>query len=90
MSSDKTVTIDIKVIPNSSKSGFKIENDIIRLYLNSPPIEGRANDECVKHVSKKLHLPKSSVIIIRGEKNRNKTLQITGLSKDEIMKKLSS
>lgn len=60
----------------------------IRIFLNSPPVDNRANEECLKVLSKWLDIPKSSISIARGMKSRKKYFQITGMDLDEALRRL--
>ncbi len=80
--------LEITVSPRSSKSEIKIVDNTVKVYLNSPPVEGKANDECIRLFSKQLKIARSEIIIVSGEKGRRKRLRIQGMSPDEIMKKL--
>lgn len=87
MSSD--ALFDITVSPKSSRSRIVIEDDCsIKLYLNSPPVDGKANSECLVLLSKSLKIAKSRIRIIKGEKGRHKRILIQGISYDEIIKKI--
>jgi len=73
------IIINVKVIPGSSRSEIAdIIDDVIKIKLNSPPVEGKANKECIVLLSKLLKVPKTSFAIISGEKNKNKTIFIKG------------
>ncbi|HOO71936.1 MAG TPA: DUF167 domain-containing protein [Spirochaetota bacterium] len=83
--------VDIKVVPKSSRRAIVVdENGNIRVCLNSPPVDGRANDECIALFSKKLGIAKSSISIRKGAKGRNKTLLITGMDENSLIEKLNS
>jgi hypothetical protein len=74
---DKGIIILVKVIPGSSKSELSdIIDGVLKIKLNSPPIEGKANSECIKILSKFLNIPKSSIEIINGAKSKNKSVLI--------------
>ena len=78
--------IKVRVQPNSSKISIIVDEDeSIKIYLNSPPVDGKANSECIKILSKKLKIPKSQIEIIKGHKNREKTLIIHGLIYKQII-----
>jgi uncharacterized protein len=79
---------EITVSPKSSKSEITIKADIIKIYLNSPPADGKANAELIKLLSKKLHIAKSAIKITKGEKSRKKKIAIDGFTKDEVIKLL--
>ena len=72
---DKGIIISVKVIPGSSKSEIsEIIDGVLKIKLNSPPIEGKANKECIEVISKFLKLPKSSIEIVSGTKSKNKSV----------------
>lgn len=73
------IKFNVKVIPGSSKCEIAgIINDSIKIKLDVPPVEGKANEKCIKFLSKLLGVPKTSIIIVNGEKSRNKVLYIKG------------
>jgi uncharacterized protein (TIGR00251 family) len=87
-STNDGIKLAIRVIPGSSRCeivGF-IENEL-KIKLDVPPIEGKANEKCVKFLSKQLGVPKSAISIISGEKSRSKVLLIKG-NPDELKAKL--
>jgi uncharacterized protein len=79
---------EITVSPKSSKSEISIYGDNIKVYLNSPPADGKANSELIKLFSKELHIAKSGIKITKGEKSRKKKIVIEGFTKEEIIKLL--
>ena len=82
-------SITIRVIPRSSRSeivGF--EGDLLKVRLTSPPVDGAANTELVKLLSKKLHIAKSAITIVSGETARTKRLRIEGVSNDQLRRQL--
>jgi len=80
-----TSVLSIRVQPNSSREGIgEIRNDALIVKLNAPAVEGRANEALIKFLSKKLEVPKSRILILHGEKARNKAVAVEGLSPEEI------
>lgn len=71
--------VAVKVIPKSSKNSVKMENGILRVHLNAPPVDGKANKALIELFAEILQVPKSSVEIVRGDKGRNKHIKIKGL-----------
>ena len=85
------VKISLRVYPNASRNevmGFT--DGVLRVKVSAPPIKGKANKELVTFLSRLLGVGKSSVNIIKGHTTRNKVVAIDGLSREEIMKRLSS
>lgn len=73
------IIIQVKVIPASSRSMIAgILDGALKIKLNSPPVEGKANKECIVFLSKLLKVQKSSIQIIKGDTNKLKTISIKG------------
>ena len=69
--------IKIRVIPKASRNKLeKLEDDSYKAYLTVPPIDGKANDALIRLLSKEFHIAKTSIKIVRGEKSRNKVIEI--------------
>ena len=82
------ILLKVKVQPNSSKSGIEgIYGDSLKIKLNSPPVEGKANGELLKFLSKFLKVPKGNLEIISGKNSRIKTIKITGIDERELKEK---
>ena len=82
------VTFKVKVIPNSSASQItEIIEDYLKIKLNAPPIENKANKETIGLISKSFGIPKSSIEIVFGDKNKLKTIYVP-LSEDELRTKI--
>ncbi|MCA6058725.1 MULTISPECIES: DUF167 family protein [Thalassolituus] len=64
--------------PKASKSEFSgIHGDALKVRIQAPPVEGKANSELVKFLAKQFGVSKSAVSIISGELNRHKRVRIT-------------
>jgi uncharacterized protein (TIGR00251 family) len=81
------ITIRVRVQPGASRNEIVgIREGALCVRLTSPPVEGAANKECIRFLSKKLHIAKSNISIIRGERSRNKVLQLEGVKPEELEK----
>ena len=69
-------TIHIRVIPRAKRNDIKQEGDIFKVYLAAPPVEGRANKLLLELLAKHFNLKKSQVRIVKGERARDKVVQI--------------
>ena len=86
---EKKTILDITVSPKSSRSEVTVDGSgKIKVYLNSPPVDGKANAECLNVISKKLKTAKSNIIIERGDHGRNKRISVCGMNLEEVMEKL--
>lgn len=76
---DKTDSemIRVKAVPNCSKKGIiSQEGGIFKIGLNSPPQEGRANEELIEFLSNYLNIKKSNISIIKGLNSKDKTILV--------------
>jgi uncharacterized protein len=85
------VTFTVKIHPRARKDAITGEvGNALKLSLTAPPIEGRANHACIEFLANLLNLPRSSVTIASGQTGRSKVIRVTGLSADEVQKRLRS
>lgn len=63
----------IFVLPKSSKNQIVgLHGDALKIKITSPPVEGAANQMCIKFLSKSLGIPKAYLEIISGQTSRTK------------------
>jgi uncharacterized protein (TIGR00251 family) len=79
----------VKVHPRARKNGITGElGDALKLSLTAPPAEGQANAACIEFLANLLNLPRSSITIASGLSSRRKVIRVSGLSADEVRKRL--
>jgi len=82
--------LSVKVIPNASRNEITdFTEGVLQLKVAAPPVKGKANKELTAFLSRTLGVSKSSISIVKGHTSRNKVIAIEGLSREEIMKRLS-
>lgn len=72
--------IKIKVIPNAKKNKVVESEGLFKVYVNAPAVDGKANKALIKVLSEYFDVRKSSVRIIRGEKSREKVVEVNSLA----------
>jgi uncharacterized protein len=83
---DEGVAFRIRVLPRSSRCELLgIQNDALKMKITAPPVEGRANDECIRFLAGLLNVKKGQVAIRGGLTSRNKTVTISGLTRSDIL-----
>ncbi len=75
-SNGKERIVEVKVVPNAKRNEIKDEEGRFKVYITAPPVDGKANKLLIKILAKHFGVKKSNVNIIRGEKSRNKIIQI--------------
>lgn len=68
----------IKVSPSSKKQDIKLmsDNQTYKVYLQSPPVGGKANKEMINFFAHLYRLPKNKIKIISGEFTQIKLIKI--------------
>lgn len=80
----------IKVKPASKTDEIIREADGgIKVKIKAPPVEGKANKYLAEYLSSVLQIPKSKIVLLKGETNSYKTLEIDADENylDEILSK---
>jgi len=73
---DNFVTFKVKAQPNSSKNKIAgIYGDAIKINVKAPAVEGAANKELIKFLSKNFKISKSD-ISIKGETSKQKYITL--------------
>jgi len=83
--------ISLHVYPNAPRSqivGFS--EGVLGVRVAAPPVKGQANRELVAFLSRVLGVGQGSLAIIRGHTSRNKLISVSGLSREEVLKRLAS
>jgi uncharacterized protein (TIGR00251 family) len=72
--------LEIHITPNASRDVITgwTDSGVLNVKIQSPPVEGAANKGLLRFIAKQTGVSKSRVRIIRGEKSRNKLLEIDG------------
>ena len=80
-----TVIFAVRIQPRASKD--EITGEIagaLKIRLQAPAIEGRANEALIDFLADLLKTPKGAVRILSGERSRIKRLEIRGVTKQQI------
>jgi uncharacterized protein len=79
----------VKVHPRAKKNAIAGEvGDALKLALTAPPVEGKANEACVRFLAELLQVARASVTIAAGESSRNKVIRVHGLTAAQVEERL--
>jgi len=82
-------TFSVKVHPRAKKNAVAGEvGEALKLALTAPPVEGKANDACIRFIAEILDVPRSSVTIAAGETSRQKVIRVHGLTAAQVEQRL--
>jgi uncharacterized protein len=75
------ITIEVKVEPRSSQKGIAgvMENNVLKIKLTSPPVEGAANEQLIEVIAEALKVKRAQVKVIRGQSSKRKVVEISGV-----------
>lgn len=83
---DGAVIVKVRVQPRASKDEIAGEmGGALKVRLRAPAVENRANEALVEFLAQLLKRPKAAVRILGGERSRTKHLEISGVTKQEIL-----
>ncbi len=76
-----------RITPSSARNEVAgITEESVRIKVTSPPVEGKANKALINFLGKMFKVPKSRVVILKGETGRQKKVFIEGLETEAVMK----
>ena len=80
-----TVSFAVRVQPRASKNEIAGEMaGVLKIRLQSPSLEGRANESLIEFLAELLKTSKAAVRILSGERSRIKRLEIRGVTKQQV------
>ena len=83
------VALTIRVVPRASKNEIVgLLGDALKIRLQAPPVEGKANKALIEFLADELNVPKKQVEIRGGETGRNKQILIRGITGAEATARL--
>jgi len=82
---NKGFQFKIKVQPRASRneiSGW--QGDALKIRLTAPPVDGEANEACLKFLAEYFHVTRKQVKITSGLKSKHKVIEIEGLTEEQF------
>ena len=74
---NNAIILNVRVVPRASRDGIAgVMGDALKVRIQAPPVEGKANAYLVKFLSKQWNIPRRDIEILSGETGRNKRLRI--------------
>jgi len=81
-----SATVSIRVVPRSTKEGVAgFEGGVVKIRLNAPPVEGKANEALVRFLAKAVGVPRSRITLVTGERGRSKIVRVAGVTREALM-----
>ncbi len=82
--------LTVKVHPRARRSALTGKfGEAWKLDLAAPPVDGKANEECVRFFADLAKVPRARVRIVTGATSRMKVVEIEGMEQEELEKRLA-
>lgn len=87
------VTLAIRAQPGAKKTAIQgVYGDgpaaQLKIAVQAPPIEGRANQALIEFLAETFSLPKSAIQLVSGESSRSKVFLLRGVSRNNAESRL--
>jgi uncharacterized protein (TIGR00251 family) len=83
--------ITVKVHPRARRSAVTGRlGEAWKLDLAAPPVDGKANEECVRFLAELAGVPRSQGRVVLGLTSRTKVVEIAGVEQQELERALGS
>jgi len=85
-----TATLRVRVQPRASREAILgWREDVLRVAVTAPPVEGEANQAVRRLLARVLGLAPSDVSVVRGERSRDKVVRIAGVTDAALRRRLA-
>lgn len=79
------VVFQVRVKPRASRDAIEgVREGALVVRLTAPPVEGQANEALLRLLASRLHVPKSAVRILSGERSRLKRVAVLGTTRAAV------
>ena len=69
--------VQVRVIPKASKVKVQPFNQGLKIHINSPAAQGKANKELIEVLAAHYNIKKYNISIIKGKTKRDKVIEIS-------------
>ena len=81
--------VTVKVHPRAKRSAVTGRfGEAWKLDLAAPPVDGKANEECVRFLAGLAGVARSRVRIVTGATSRMKTVEVEGMEQGELERRI--
>lgn len=71
------VVLNVRVVPRASRNEVRGEMaGALKIRLQAPPVDGKANQALIDFLSDALNVPRSAIAIVSGGTGRNKRVAV--------------
>ncbi len=86
LTQDDAVILAVRVQPRASKTEIAgVLGGALKVRLQAPALEDRANEALCEFLAHLLKTPKSAVRILSGHRSRSKRVEIRGVTQQQVL-----
>jgi len=86
---DGALTFKVQVVPRASRSEIAGEhNGALRVRIAAPPVDGAANEELIRTLSRALGVKRGAIKITSGQASKTKLVRVDDVSQPDLQKLL--
>lgn len=79
------VVFKVRVVPRSSREEVAgLHGDALKVKLTAPPVEGAANEACLRFLADCLDIPRGQVSLVAGQRGRDKMIEARGVDEARV------
>lgn len=87
---ENAVTFKVRVQPRASRTEVAGEHaGAVKLRIASPPVDGKANEECRRFLARLVGVSASAVEIVTGDSSKDKVIRIHNVSTERVREALA-
>ncbi len=84
------VILNVHAVPRAARNAIQgLHGEAVKIRLQAPPVEGKANRALLRCLSEALDVPERQLTLLSGAAGRRKRVLIAGLSRPEIQARLN-
>jgi uncharacterized protein (TIGR00251 family) len=81
--------ISVRVVPRASRTAVaETLGNALKIRLQAPPVDGKANRALIKFLAKQLGTSQRNITLLSGDTSRNKRLFIQGVNAKAVTERL--
>ena len=82
---DGSAVFRVRVQPRASRTEVAGEHaGAVKLRINAPPVDGKANQECIRFLARLLEVPPRAIEIVSGDSSRDKIIRVQNRNADHV------
>lgn len=80
------VVLSLHIQPGAKKTEVVgLHGEALKIRLNAPPVDGKANDCLIAYLAERLGVPKARVVLEAGQTSRSKRVRVVGVMAEAVV-----